>query len=230
MTALQNEFAILIETGNKKVFANAIDWPGWCRSGRDEKSAILALVDVGPRYAAVLQSTELAFIPPDSPTAFNVTEQREGNSTTDFGAPAITFSSDRELVSEADLSRYKILLEASWSAFDQTYRAVEGVELRKGPRGGGRDQQKMLEHIIMADESYIAKLGWKLGKGERETVSSKLAGIRQGILDGLEAAVRGEISEKGPRGGLRWTPRFFVRRVVWHILDHTWEITDRMQG
>jgi len=31
----------------------------------------------------------------------------------------------------------------------------------------------------------------------------------------------------GPRGGIRWTPRGFIRRVAWHALDHAWEIEDR---
>ena len=31
----------------------------------------------------------------------------------------------------------------------------------------------------------------------------------------------------GPRGGKRWLPRYFVRRVGWHVLDHALEIEDR---
>jgi hypothetical protein len=25
-----------------------------------------------------------------------------------------------------------------------------------------------------------------------------------------------------------WPPRYFVRRVAWHVLDHAWEIEDRI--
>jgi hypothetical protein len=32
----------------------------------------------------------------------------------------------------------------------------------------------------------------------------------------------------GPRGGVHWTPRYFVRRAAWHMLDHAWEIEDRI--
>jgi hypothetical protein len=45
----------------------------------------------------------------------------------------------------------------------------------------------------------------------------------------LAAGARGELPERGPRGGARWTPRSFVRRVAWHVLDHAWEIEDRLQ-
>ena len=48
------------------------------------------------------------------------------------------------------------------------------------------------------------------------------------MLEGLISAASGEIPARGPRGGLRWTPRYFVRRVAWHVLDHTWEIEDRV--
>jgi len=38
-------FDVYLETGQKRVFAAAVDWPGWCRSGRDEASALQALCD-----------------------------------------------------------------------------------------------------------------------------------------------------------------------------------------
>ena len=45
---------VYIEAGSKRVFAGALDWPGWCRSAKDEDGALAALVAYGPRYAAVL--------------------------------------------------------------------------------------------------------------------------------------------------------------------------------
>ena len=49
-----NPIEVFVETGKKKTFAGAVDWPGWCRGGRDEAGALQALVDYGPRYARVL--------------------------------------------------------------------------------------------------------------------------------------------------------------------------------
>jgi hypothetical protein len=48
------------------------------------------------------------------------------------------------------------------------------------------------------------------------------------MLDGLTAAAQGKIPAQGPRGGKRWSPRYFVRRVAWHVLDHAWELEDRL--
>ncbi len=35
---------VYLEVGPRRIFAGAIDWPGWCRSGRDEETALEALV------------------------------------------------------------------------------------------------------------------------------------------------------------------------------------------
>jgi hypothetical protein len=53
-----------------------------------------------------------------------------------------------------------------------------------------------------------------------------LPGHRARIEDSA-ASVDGKIAARGPRGGTRWKPRFFVRRLLWHALDHLWEIEDR---
>ncbi len=50
---------------------------------------------------------------------------------------------------------------------------------------------------------------------------------RQAIMDALLAAAENGLPERGPRGGVIWPPRYFVRRVAWHALDHVWEIGDR---
>ena len=72
----------------------AVDWPGWCRSGREEKAALQALIDYGPRYAQVLQASGAQFQVPTDIADLVVVERHEGNSTTDFGAPAIVLSAD----------------------------------------------------------------------------------------------------------------------------------------
>lgn len=105
--------------------------------------------------------------------------------------------------------------------------AAAGRELRKGPRGGGRDIEKIIEHVLEADKNYLSKLGWKLKLEPAADSHEKLALTRQAALDGLAAASRGELPSHGPRGGARWTPRYFVRRAAWHVLDHAWEIEDR---
>jgi hypothetical protein len=228
MARSSNNIEVYLEIGQKRTFASVIDWPGWCRIGRDEDSALQALLDYGPRYARVLRSARLGFKAPADVSAFAVVERLEGTTTTDFGAPDVAPSSDTKPVNEAELRRFQKLLRACWRAFDAAVKAASGKELRKGPRGGGRDIEGIIRHVLGADEGYLARLAWKLEKSEAKDLSEELSRTRQAILKALAAAAHGEVAERGPRGGVHWTPRYFVRRVAWHVLDHIWEIEDRV--
>ncbi len=223
-----SQHKIYLELGQKKVFAAAIDWPGWCRHGRDEASAMQALLDAGPRYAHLLHVSNLEFSAPKSTGAFRIIERVAGNATTDFGAPDKLIASDSAPFGPRELERAKALLSAYWRAFDAVVETAVGKELRKGPRGGGRTLIGIVEHVMGADASYVRTLGWKFAEVKGEESAQKLARLRQEILNGLAAAAAGQLPEKGPRGGKRWPPRYFIRRSAWHIIDHIWEIEDRM--
>jgi len=218
---------VYLEIGKKRIFAGAIDWPGWCRSGRDETSALQALFDYGPRYARVLRRSQLGFKAPDHISAFTVTERLEGNATTDFGAPDIAPSSDSRPVNSVELQRLQRILKACWRAFDTNVKAATGKALRTGPRGGGRELEGIIQHVLGSDGGYLSAVGWKFGRGDADDVDKQLDRTRQAILKGLTASANGEIPARGPRGGIRWKPRYFVRRLAWHVLDHAWEIEDR---
>ena len=99
--------------------------------------------------------------------------------------------------------------------------------MSKGPRGGGRALAKIIQHVRDADVGYLSSLGGKLKLSDDDEPSRALTQVRQAILTTLIAAARGEVLARGPRGGVRWTPRYFVRRLAWHELDHAWEIEDR---
>src|SRR5512141_355825 len=125
---------VSVEVGAKRAFACALAWPGWCRGGRDESSALEALLAYGPRYAHVLRGTRLGFrVPADA----RVVERLEGDATTDFGAPGAAPSADAAPMTEADLRRARSLLRAGWEAFDRAVEAAAGRTLATGPRGGG---------------------------------------------------------------------------------------------
>ena len=79
-----------------------------------------------------------------------------------------------------------------------------------------------------AHASYLRRLAWKPPKHQDADLDEGLAQTRRAILQALAAAVRGELPAQGPRGGTLWKPRYFVRRVAWHVLDHIWEIEDRV--
>jgi hypothetical protein len=222
-----NQIAIYLEVGRKRTFAGAVEWPGWCRSGRDQASALQALFDYGQRYARALGAARLEFRAPADPAALAVIERVAGDATTDFGAPGVAPAGDKKPVDDADLERFQALLKACWRTFDKAVSAARGKELAKGPRGGGRELDAIVEHVLGADEGYLGRLGWKLKLGEKDSSQKQLAAVRKAILDALAAVARGETPARGPRGGLYWTPRYFVRRVAWHVLDHAWEIEDR---
>jgi hypothetical protein len=219
---------VYLEIGQKRTFAGALDWPGWCRSGRDEESALQALFDYGSRYAHVVRASKLGFQAPKDVSVLVVVERLHGNTTTDFGAPGIAPSADSQPVTPDELHSFEKLLNACWRTFEASVKIASGKELSTGPRGGGRQLDGIIEHILGSDAGYLNQVGWKFRQDDKADLDQQLEQTRQAILDGLRASVRGEIPVKGPRGGLHWTARYFVRRIAWHILDHAWEIEDRI--
>jgi hypothetical protein len=216
---------VYLEVGSKRVFAGAIDWPGWCRSGRNETEAMENLFSYGPRYASVLTGTRLGFTTPKDPAQLVVVERLRGTSTTDFGAPSVAPTVDRDRsCSAADIKRFNTILRALWRAFDRAVESARGEQLAKGPRGGGRSLDAIVEHVIGADANYLSAVGWKAPKGG----DAPLTATRKAIREAIDASAAGEIPLRGPRGGKRWTARYFVRRVAWHVVAHVWEIERRL--
>ena len=219
---------VYLETGKKSTIAGAVDWPGWCRVRMDELSALQSLVDYGPRYAQVLRPAGIEFQAPADRSAFVVTERLVGNATTDFGAPAIMLEADQEAVDPAEYGRMRALLLACWQALDRAAQGAAGKTLRKGPRGGGRDTGQIVEHVLAAEQAYLGRLGWKLKSEGEQNLEDALQNTPQAALSALEASVEGKLPKQGPRGGVIWPARYYVRRAAWHILDHAWEIEDRV--
>jgi len=220
------EVPIYIEVGTKRSFATALDWPGWSRSGRDESEAVATLAAYGTRYAAVVTLAALKLTPPKNVSEFRITKRVKGNATTEFGAPAIGLPSDAAPLGRAELERVERILVACWEALDHTAKDAHGVELRKGPRGGGRDLDKIIDHVAGAEEIYLGALGARAPKGAGDR-AHRLADLRDAVLAALRARALGLPIAEPSRTKTLWTPRFFVRRAAWHVLDHTWEIEDR---
>jgi hypothetical protein len=89
----------------------------------------------------------------------------------------------------------------------------------------------MMEHVLGAQSGYLSTLGWKPEAQASEDLKDRHAQIHQAeqnVLTGLQASVQGELPTHGPRGGKMWTARYFIRRSIWHLLDHAWEIEDRI--
>lgn len=193
---------VYLEVGKKRVFACAVDWPGWARGGRDEAAALAALEAYAARYALA--------VPGFKPARLDVVERTPGNATTDFGAPGVVPDLDRGAVSAAVAARDGERLAAVWTYFDRVV-AQAPAELRKGPRGGGRDRDKIVAHVTDAELMYASAVGLKGKSGTREAIL--------GVVGAAKSAA--EIAD------LKWPTRYMVRRAAWHVMDHGWEIEDR---
>lgn len=219
---------VYLEVGKKRTFAGAVEWPGWCRHGRTGEEALAALLEYGPRYRAALARTKLGFVAPTGLEQLVVVERLVGNATTDFGAPGVPPSADADRSCDAaELRRFETILRAGWRAFDAAVEAARGKTLTTGPRGGGRSLDGIVSHVLEADALYVRGAGWR-APAEAEP-DERMAAMRRAILDALSASAAGQVPLRGPRGGTRWTARYFVRRVAWHVFSHAWEIERRAQ-
>jgi hypothetical protein len=217
---------VYLECGTKRTFAGALDWPGWCRQGRTETDALAALLAYGPRYATILAGTRLGFVAPKDVAQLVVVERLPGTATTDFGAPGVAPTADRDRSCDPiQRKRFETILRAGWRALDRAVRSARGKTLATGPRGGGRSVEAIVTHVMEADAGYLNAVGWKAPKLAKP--AEQLPAIRDAILAALEASAAGEIPPRGPRGGARWSARYFVRRVAWHVMAHVWEIERR---
>lgn len=220
------KIGVYLEIGSKRTFAGALDWPGWCRPGRNESEALAALLEYAPRYASILSGSRLGFAAPKSLAQLVVVERLQGNATTDFGAIGIAPAVDHSRSCRpAEVRRFERILRAAWRAFDRTVDAARGRTLATGPRGGGRPLAKIVTHLLESDWGYLAAAGGKPPQASRTT--DQLRPTRDAILKALRASAAGEIPARGPRGGSRWTARFLVRRLAWHTIAHVWEIERR---
>jgi hypothetical protein len=211
---------VYIESGGKKVFACAIDLPGWCRSGKDEQAALESLAAYAARYAEVAKLARTAF--PSGTPSFEVVERVKGSGATDFGIPHEIPKADAEPLTARQAARQVALMEAAWALLDKVAKATP-AELRKGPRGGGRDRDKMLDHVLGAEAAYARQLGVKHPQPELGDTKA-IKALRDDIAEALRGASDG--SPLRPKG---WPPRYALRRITWHVLDHVWEMQDRTE-
>ncbi len=95
-----------------------------------------------------------------STVAFDVVERVPGGPATALAAPECrrpfpqVTAGERAKVTPATARRLAGLVTAAWATFDAV-AAASPAELRKGPRGGGRDR----DQLIGADTAYARKLG-----------------------------------------------------------------------
>jgi hypothetical protein len=213
---------VMIELGRKKAVAvaTAFDWPGWDRSGKSEEEALQVLAAYRPRYAKI---AELAGLADEFRAAgkLAVVERLEGVGMTDFyGLSYRSAGPEHASMSHAACERKIALLRASWTYFDDVASHVS-ADLRKGPRGGGRDRDKIVRHANGAEiHEFAKKVGVMTPLDARE---------RPDDLRAHREAFCAAIRDYNARGASArtWTVQFVIRHSAYHMLDHAWEMEDR---
>lgn len=219
---------VMLETGpkGKRVVAVAPDWPGLERGAKTGEAAIARLRAYLPRYALVAtlagMGAEFAAIASDAAT-ITVVEQYPGTGSTDFWGISFAFShSDEQALSSDELERELTLLQASWAFFDDV-RARVSAELRKGPRGGGRDRDRIVRHVVGTEQEWAAtKLGVRPPTSDGALLTG--AGLRA-HRDAYRSAIRAFHAQGKP--ARTWPLRYLIRHTAYHTLDHAWEMEDK---
>ncbi len=211
---------VYLELGTRRVFACALEWPGWCRSGKGEADALAALAASAPRYAAVAREAGIPF-PNVLAADLEVIERLPGSATTDFGAPDRAAGAGAAPLPADEAQRLARIVATSWTVLDRVVAAAPS-SLRKGPRGGGRDRDEIVAHAVAAENGYSRKIGDRLPEVKPEDAEA-VAALRNAMLAAIASGV-----EPTTRGK-PWPLRYSARRIAWHVLDHAWEIEDRGQ-
>jgi hypothetical protein len=212
---------VMLEHGKKKrVVACAFDWPGWDRSARTGHDVLPVLAAYRPRYAKVAQLAGYgaAFAATGD---FEVVERLDGIGMTDYyGVSGRAAAPEKEPMTDAECERKVALLRASWRTFDETAARVS-AELRKGPRGGGREREQIIRHVNGAEiDEFAPKVGVRVPLETLDDAGA-LAAYRDAVVEGIRGHhARGESARS-------WALQFLIRRCAWHMLDHAWELEDR---
>jgi len=218
---MANQLRVTLEIGpkGKKVAAVAPDWPGLERGAKTGEAAIERLQSYLPRYAQVakLAGMDGAFA---AITTVDMVEYYPGTGSTDFWGISFAFSSiDRQDLSSGELERELTLMQACWAFFDDVRLRVS-AEMHKGPRGGGRDRDHIVQHTLGTEQDWAAKLGLRTPDGAKLTDE----GLRA-HRDAYRNAIRAFHSEG--KMARTWPLRYLIRHTAFHTLDHAWEMEDK---
>jgi hypothetical protein len=222
--AMAKHIRATLEIGpkGKKVVAVAPDWPGLERGAKTEEEAIERLRSYIPRYSQVAKLAEMdtEF---DTIKKVKVVEQYTGTGSTDFWGISFAFSSiDKQVMSGGELERELRLLQACWAFFDDVRRRVS-PEMQKGPRGGGRDRDRVVHHTLYTEQDWAKMIG------VFTTDDAMLTG--EGLKAHRDAYCRAirDYHSQGKLAGkmAKWPLRFLIRHTAFHTMDHAWEMEDK---
>jgi hypothetical protein len=222
-----NDIRVTLEMGprGKKVVAVASDWPGLERGATTADGAIERLLSYVPRYVSVakLAGMEAEFATSTASTTtsdVDVIERYPGTGSTDFWGISFAFSGiDREAMSDEELERELTLMRACWAFFDSV-RSRVSAEMQKGPRGGGRDRDRIVRHVLFTEQDW-AKMVGVLTPFEEMLTEGVLNAHREAYCDAIrDFHAQSKMARK-------WPLRYLIRHTAFHTLDHAWEMEDK---
>jgi hypothetical protein len=214
----------VIERGPKdrKSVAFSLDWAGWERGGKSPNIALEALESYRDRYRSIASLAGMAreF---DAAGPLEIVEDRIGPGSTDFwGISFAPSSTEHGPMTEAELERAITLLRACWEFFDGVAARVS-PEMRKGPRGGGRDRDRIIRHVIRNEsEEFAKRVGLRIPE-EGALTPKGLREYREAYVEAMRAYNAGQVEKKM----LSWTLPYLIRHSAYHNLDHAWEMEDK---
>ena len=214
----------VIERGpkDKRSVAFSIDWPGWSRGARTAELALQTLESYRERYRSIARLAGMLreF---DAAGTLEIVEDKLGTGSVDFSGMSFAPSAaEQEPMDEASLQRESTLLRACWAFFDDVAARVS-PEMRKGPRGGGRDRDQIIRHTIRTEsEDFAKRIGLRIPE-EGALTPAGLHQHREAYLAAMRAYNAGRIS----RRMRSWTLPYLIRHSADHMLDHAWEMEDK---
>jgi hypothetical protein len=213
----------VVERGpkGKRAVAFAVDWPGWSRGAKTPELALELLESYRERYLPVAVAAGLAD-ELDTAGPLDVVEDRVGTGSTDFWGISFSPSGlEQEPMDDSELDRKIELLRACWGHFDAVAARVS-AEMLKGPRGGGRDRDRIIRHTIRTESEEFAK---RLGLRIPEEGALTPKGLRD-YRKTYVATMRTYNAGEGKR--MRsWNLPFLIRHSGFHMMDHAWEMEDK---
>jgi hypothetical protein len=214
----------VIERGpkGKRSVAISIDWLGWERGAKTAEVALETLESYRERYRpiAALAGMEGDF---DAAGPLEIVEEKVGTGSTDFwGISFAPTTAEQGPMDEADLERAITLLGACWTYFDGVAARVS-PEMRAGPRGGGRDRDRIIRHAVRVEsEDFARRVGLHIPEDGALTPDG-LRRYREAYIAAMRAYNAGDV----PGHMLTWTLPFLIRHSAYHTLDHAWEMEDK---
>jgi len=214
----------VIEHGpkDKRSVAFSLDWPGWNRGGKTGELAFETLESYRERYRPIADLAGMA-AEFDAAGPLEIVEDRIGPGSVDFWGISFSASStEHGPLTDAEFDRGITILKACWAFFDGVAARVS-PEMRKGPRGGGRDRNRIIRHTIRTEsEDFAKQVGLRIPE-EGALTPEGLKNHRETYVAAMRAYNAGEV-EKKMRS---WTLPFLIRHSAFHTLDHAWEMEDK---